>query len=63
MKVLVVDVRGTEVKILATGHRVHRKFPSGPTMTPEVMVPEVHKLTMDREFDVVSVGYPGPSGT
>ena len=29
MNVLVVDVGGTNVKILATGHEVPRKFPSG----------------------------------
>lgn len=60
MKVLVVDVGGTEVKILATGHRIHRKFPSGPAMTPKEMVSGVQKLTTDWKYDVVSIGYPGP---
>ncbi len=60
MKVLVVDVGGTHVKILATGHRVQREFPSGPTMTPEQMVSGVQKLTKDWKYDVVSIGYPGP---
>jgi polyphosphate glucokinase len=60
MKVLVVDVGGTHVKILATGHRVHREFPSGPAMTAEQMVSEVQKLAQDWKYDVVSIGYPGP---
>ena len=30
MNVLVVDVGGTNVKILATGQEAPRKFPSGP---------------------------------
>ncbi len=34
MNVLVVDVGGTNVKILATGQKESRRFPSGPTMTP-----------------------------
>ena len=34
MNVLVVDVGGTHVKILATGQTEHREFISGPTMTP-----------------------------
>ena len=33
-KVLVVDVGGTGVKILATGQTERRRFPSGKTMTP-----------------------------
>jgi polyphosphate glucokinase len=35
MNILVVDVGGTSVKILATGHEEPRKFPSGPTLTAE----------------------------
>src|SRR4029453_13159687 len=35
MNVLVVDVGGTHVKVLATGHKVHREFDSGPTLTPK----------------------------
>jgi polyphosphate glucokinase len=60
MKILVVDVGGTHVKILATGHRAHRKFSSGPAMTPEQMVSAVRKLAKDWKYDVVSIGYPGP---
>jgi hypothetical protein len=30
LKVLVVDVGGTNVKVLATGQKEPRKFPSGP---------------------------------
>jgi hypothetical protein len=60
MKILVVDVGGTHVKILATGHRAHREFSSGPAMTPEQMVSAVRKLAKDWKYDVVSIGYPGP---
>ena len=38
MNVLVVDIGGTNVKILATGQAEPRKFPSGPKMTPQQMV-------------------------
>ena len=38
MKVLVVDVGGNHVKILATGQKQSRKFPSGPTLTAKQMV-------------------------
>ncbi|MDQ3776030.1 MAG: hypothetical protein M3461_17575 [Pseudomonadota bacterium] len=33
-RVLVIDVGGTHVKVLATGHRTPREIPSGPAMTP-----------------------------
>ena len=38
MNVLVVDVGGTHVKLLATGQSEPRKFVSGPTLTAERMV-------------------------
>src|SRR6202022_133199 len=57
---LVVDVGGTSVKILATGADEHRSFPSGPALTPRQMVSGVQKLARDWNYDVVSVGYPGP---
>src|SRR5260370_7036281 len=59
-RVLVVDVGGTSVKILVSGHKVHRSFPSGPKMTPKDMVAGVKKLAADWAYDVVSIGYPGP---
>jgi polyphosphate glucokinase len=60
MKVLVIDVGGTHVKVLATGQDAEREFESGPTLTPERMVPEVRRLVADWKFDVVTMGYPGP---
>ena len=59
MKVLAVDVGGTNVKALATGQTERRTFPSGPRMTPRQMVSRVKKLTADWKYDVVSIGYPG----
>ena len=59
MNVLVVDIGGTNVKILATGQTEPRKVPSGPTMTPERMVAEVVELAGDWKYEAVSLGYPG----
>ncbi len=59
-KVLVIDVGGTNVKMLATGQEEPRKYPSGPTMTPRKMVRLVKKSVRDWKFDCVSLGYPGP---
>jgi polyphosphate glucokinase len=58
--VLVIDVGGTSVKILATGQKERRSFPSGPTLTPRQMVAAVKKLARGWVYDVVSIGYPGP---
>jgi len=59
MNVLVVDVGGTHVKILATDKREPRKFLSGPTMTAAQMVAGVKRLARGWNYDVVSIGYPG----
>ena len=37
MNVLVIDVGGTHVKILATGRKTSREFVSGPAMTAKTM--------------------------
>ncbi len=60
LNVLVVDIGGTHVKVLATGQTQRREFLSGPTLTPTEMVSGVKKLTAEWKYDVVSIGYPGP---
>ncbi len=60
MRILVVDVGGTHVKLLATGQPERVKLPSGPELTPEQMVAAVQAATRAWPYDVVSVGYPGP---
>lgn len=59
MNVLVIDIGGNNVKILASGENEPRKFPSGPTLSPKQMVAGVKKLAGDWKYDVVSIGYPG----
>ena len=60
MKILVVDVGGTHVKIAATGHRTRVKIPSGPKMTARQMVAAVSAATAGWQYDAVSIGCPGP---
>jgi len=60
MRVLVVDVGGTHVKVLATGEKAPRECASGPTLTAGQMVAGVKKVTAEWKYDAVSVGYPGP---
>jgi glucose-6-phosphate isomerase len=60
MRVLVVDIGGTHVKVLATGAKASREFSSGPTLTGEQMVDGVKTVAAEWVYDAVSIGYPGP---
>ncbi len=60
MKVLVVDVGGTHVKVLVSGQSEARKFGSGPGLVPRRMISGVKKFAGDWTYDAVSIGYPGP---
>lgn len=58
MKILMVDVGGTNVKLMTTGKRM-RRFASGPRLTARQMVAQALELTSDWKYDVVALGYPG----
>jgi len=60
VNILVVDVGGTNVKILVTGQSEPRKFPSGRALTAAMMVAGVRKLANGWNYDAVSIGFPGP---
>jgi len=60
VKILVIDIGGTNIKLLASGQRTPVKVPSGPRLTPRQMVAEVLEATEGWNFDAVSIGYPGP---
>jgi polyphosphate glucokinase len=60
MNVLVIDVGGTHVKVLASGQSESRKFDSGLELDPSRMVSEVQKIVAGWNYEAVSIGYPGP---
>jgi polyphosphate glucokinase len=60
MKILAIDVGGTNIKVLVTGQAEPVRFPSGPKMTAAAMVAGVKKVTANWSYDAVSIGYPGP---
>jgi len=60
MNVLVIDIGGTHVKVLATGQNAHREFDSGPDLTPKQMINGVRKLVADWKHEAISIGFPGP---
>jgi polyphosphate glucokinase len=59
MDVLVVDVGGSHVKMLASGTHEPRKFDSGEDLTPQALVEQVVATAADWKYDVISVGFPG----
>jgi len=60
LRILVIDVGGTHVKLLLNTPRRHRIFKSGPKLTVGAMVAKVNALTKNWAYQVASVGYPGP---
>ena len=60
MKVLVIDIGGTNIKVASTDMRVPIKIPSGPTMNAALMAKDVLAATAGWTYDCISIGYPGP---
>jgi polyphosphate glucokinase len=58
--VLVVDVGGNHIKVLASGEQESRRADSGPNMTSARMVEAAKTLSNDWTWDSVSVGIPSP---
>ena len=59
-KILVIDVGGSNVKMMIAQEEKRRKFPSGPKLGPEDAVEQIKKATSDWSFDAVSIGFPAP---
>jgi polyphosphate glucokinase len=58
-KILVVDVGGSNVKLMISRAQ-KQKFKSGPDLTPREMLAQVKPLLQDLKFDAVSMGFPAP---
>jgi predicted NBD/HSP70 family sugar kinase len=61
-KILVIDIGGTKIKVLASGQTEPRKAASGKSLTPSKMVESVKELANDWAYEAVSIGYPGMVG-
>lgn len=60
MRILVVDVGGSSVKLAITGTRWRARVRSGPRLSAAVMVARVRAALGARTIDRVALGYPGP---
>jgi hypothetical protein len=58
-KILVVDIGGTNVKLMIS-RRDRRKFDSDARMTPRQLVSSLKKIVKGWKFDAVSIGFPAP---
>ncbi len=56
--ILVIDVGGTNVKVLLSGRKTPVKIPSGPGMTAGKMVASVKKAASAWKYGAVSIGLP-----
>lgn len=59
MKILMIDVGGSNIKVMHRTGGEMRKFPSGPGLTAKDMIRGVRRITHDWVYDVVSIGFPG----
>jgi glucose-6-phosphate isomerase len=60
MRVLVVDVGGTHVKLMHSGSSESRKFDSGDGFTAAQVVAGIKAHTADWTYDVITLGIPSP---
>jgi hypothetical protein len=59
-KVLVIDIGGSNVKLMISNRVKRRKFPSGRTLTPRKFITETKKAVGDWKFDAIAIGFPAP---
>ncbi len=60
MKILAIDIGGTNVKVKCSESDEARRFPSGKELSAKQMVDGVVELTKDWSYEVLTVGFPGP---
>src|SRR6187401_2735924 len=59
-KILVIDVGGSNVKMMISQEEKRRKFPSGPKLGPGETVEQIKDATEDWSFEAISIGFPAP---
>ena len=59
MTILMIDIGGSNVKLMVSGEEEMRKFPSGRELTAQQMVDGVKAATSDWSFDAITLGFPG----
>ena len=60
VKVLVLDIGGSNVKLRMTGQSERTKIPTGPDYTPKHLMADLKEVTRGWKFEAVTVGFPAP---
>lgn len=60
MKILVIDVGGSNAKLQVSGQTARRKFETGSNFTPQQFMAQTIEATSDWDYDAVSIGIPAP---
>jgi len=59
-RILVIDIGGSNVKLLISPRIKRRKFASGSALRPRQLVAESKKLVADWRHDAIAIGFPAP---
>jgi hypothetical protein len=59
-KILVIDIGGSNVKLMISSRAKRRKFPSGPRLTPRQFIAKTKAAVTDWKFDAIAIGFPAP---
>jgi hypothetical protein len=59
-KNLVIDIGGSNVKLMISSRTKRRKFPSGARLTPRQFIAKTKAAVTDWKFDAVAIGFPAP---
>jgi predicted NBD/HSP70 family sugar kinase len=59
-RILVIDIGGSNVKLLISQRIKRRKFTSGSELRPHQLVAETKKLVSDWKHDAIAIGFPAP---
>jgi hypothetical protein len=59
-KILVIDIGGSNVKLMISSRAKRRKFPSGSKLTPRQLIAKTKAAVADWKFDAVAIGFPAP---
>jgi hypothetical protein len=59
-RILVIDIGGSNVKLMISSRAKRRKFPSGPRLTPRQFIAKTKAAVADWKFDAIALGFPAP---
>jgi predicted NBD/HSP70 family sugar kinase len=59
-RILVIDIGGSNVKLLISQQTKRRKFASGAELRPRQLVSETKNLVSDWRHDAIAIGFPAP---